>query len=388
MMSDVPLGAFLSGGIDSSAVVAAMSECSSAPVKTFSIGFEEDAFNELPHARLVAERYATDHHEFVVKPDAVAILPDLVWHYNEPYADSSALPTYYLAKLARQHVTVALNGDGGDENFAGYERYRLNRLAARYDRLPPIVRRLVEAGARLSPAFGGPTAFPRRAKRFLADAHEDPRRRYGRWLAIVSNAGKARLYTREFSEAMRSIDSLDLFVEAYATTDASDVVDATLGADVASYLPDDLLVKVDIATMAHGLEARSPMVDHLFMEFAASIPPNLKLHGGRKKHIFKQAIAPLLPAQLLDRPKQGFAVPLERWFRTSLREMTYDTLLSRRSLARGLFRREALARLLDDHVRGRAQWHPQLWGLLVLELWFERFTDGDRETAGDPARHA
>ena len=381
MVADVPIGAFLSGGVDSSAVVALMAESAAHPVKTFSIGFEEDSHNELPYARMVAERYGTDHHEFVVKPDAVAVLPEIVWHYNEPYADSSAVPTYYLAQLARRHVTVALNGDAGDENFAGYERYRLNQLAARYDKIPRFIRRPLEASLRDLPDLGSSSGLIRRLKRFGADAGDERRRRYGRWVTIFSEPAKARLYTPEFRAAVNGSDPVDVLLRAYAATRTHDVVDATLGADVATYLPDDLLVKIDIATMAHALEARSPMVDHRFMEFAASIPSALKLKGGITKHIFKRAVRHLLPPAILERPKQGFGVPLEHWFREPLRDLTRETLLGRRSVERGLFDAREVERLLDEHVRGRSRHDPQLWTLLMLELWFQRFIDASRPVA-------
>ena len=380
--SDVPVGAFLSGGIDSSAVVALMSGLASRPVKTFSIGFEEERYNELPYARMVAERYGTDHHEFVVKPDAVEVLPDLVWHYNEPFADSSAIPTYYLAKMTAQHVKVALNGDAGDENFAGYLRYAANRAAWRYDRLPALVRHGVERAVAALPERGHTRSLYRRGKRFFTAIAEEPRRRYARWVTIFPNAAKAALYTPAFHAATAHVDAIDLLVGAYDAVDADNVLDATLGVDVATYLPDDLLVKVDIASMAHSLEARSPMVDHTFMEFAASLPPSMKLKGLTTKHILRQAVGPLLPRPVLDRPKMGFGVPIDRWFRHELREMAYDTLLSRRALDRDLFRADAVRTLLDDHVSGRTEGHPGLWSLLVLELWFQRFVDGRGAASG------
>jgi asparagine synthase (glutamine-hydrolysing) len=377
MIADVPLGAFLSGGVDSSAVVALMSQLSSRPVKTFSIGFEDQAYNELPFARKVAERYGTDHHEFVVKPDAVAILPELVWHYNEPYADSSAIPTWYLSKMTREHVTVALNGDAGDENFGGYERYLANRLASRWDRVPAALRRPLEWGVRRLPEVGGFRSRYRRAKRFFAAVTEEPRRRYARWIECFPPAWKTELYTPEAAARLAGVDSLEFLLRAYDAAGTDDFTDATLAVDIATYLPDDLLVKVDIASMAHGLEARSPMIDHTFMEFAASIPADLKLAGRTTKHVFKEAVRDLLPPEVIDRPKMGFGVPLDRWFREDLREMAYDTLLSRRSLERGLFRERTVRLLLDEHAQRKRSWHAQLWCLLFLELWFQRFVDAD-----------
>jgi asparagine synthase (glutamine-hydrolysing) len=346
-------------------------------VKTFSIGFEDEAYNELPFARLVAERYGTDHHEFIVKPDAAAILPDLVWHYNEPYADSSAIPSYYLAKLAREHVTVALNGDAGDENFAGYDRYAANVLARHYRRLPRLLRASLEWAGRALPDLGGPRGPVRRAKRFVAAAGDEPWRRYARWVGIFDEASKGALYGPAFQEATVGRDSIDLLRRAYEAADA-DLVDAPLGADVSTYLPDDLLVKVDIASMAHSLEARSPMVDHVFMEFAARLPSSLKLRGRTGKYIFRTALRGRLPDAIVDRPKMGFGVPIERWFRVELRELAYDTLLGRAATQRGLFHPGAVRRLLDEHVAGRRAGHSLLWALLMLELWFERFIDERR----------
>ena len=375
MISDVPLGAFLSGGIDSSTIVALMSRFSSGPVKTFSIGFEEESHNELPYARMVAELYATDHHEFVVKPDAVEIIPDLVWHYNQPYADSSAIPTYYLAKMTRQHVTVALNGDAGDENFAGYERYAANRLAARYQQLPRALRRSLEAGIAALPDVGSFRGRYRRGKRFFEGVAQEPRRRYAHWVSYFPDAWKAELYSPEFLRRVACHDSVGILADAYDRTGTDDPLDATLGVDVAMYLPDDLLVKVDIASMAHSLEARSPMVDHRFMEFAARIPSRMKLNGTSLKHILKAAVRDLLPREIIDRRKMGFGVPLERWFRGELREMMCDVLLGPRAASRGLFRPAAVEQLVQEHLSGRRDRQAQLWCLLSLELWFQRFID-------------
>ena len=375
LISDVPLGAFLSGGIDSGTIVALMAELGAAPVKTFSIGFEEKAYDELPYARQVAERYGTDHHEFVVRPKAVEIFPKLVWHYNEPFADSSAIPTYYLAQLTRQHVTVALNGDAGDENFAGYDRYVANVLAGRYERLPGILRRPLEALVRAIPAQPRSRTLLSRGKRFFEGLAEPPERRYARWVSHFHPNLKAELCTEEFLRAAGGKDSVELLLDVYRASDAPDFIDATLDVDVNTYLPEDLLVKVDIATMAHGLEGRSPMLDHPFMEFCASLPSHMKLRGTVKKYIFKRAVGALLPREIIKRPKMGFGVPLDHWFRHDLREMAQDLLLSPRAVGRGYFRKEVVQRLLDEHVRGVRDWHYQLWNLLMLELWHRTFID-------------
>ncbi len=379
LVSDVPLGAFLSGGIDSSAVVAMMSRASGAPIKTFSIGFDEPEYDELAYARLVAERFGTEHHELVVRPDAAAVLPKLAWHYDEPFGDSSAVPTYYVAQMTRRDVTVALNGDAGDENFGGYDRYVANLLAASFDGWPgsAAVRRLIQHGLRWWKPAGRRTSLLYRARRFLDGLTEAPERRYARWFCHFYGDRKDELLAPDFRASLDGEDALEILLAAYRESDAPDFPDATLGVDVALYLPDDLLVKVDIASMAHSLEARSPFLDHEFMEFAATIPSDLKVRGRTKKYILKRALADLLPAEILHRPKMGFGVPIDHWLRQELREMAYDTLLAPRCLDRGYFRPETLRRLLDEHTRGRANWHYLLWTLLMLELWHRTYIDAD-----------
>jgi asparagine synthase (glutamine-hydrolysing) len=382
LISDVPLGAFLSGGIDSSAVVAMMSHAAGA-VKTFSIGFDEPEYDELRYARLVAERFGTEHHELVVRPDAAAVLPKITWHYDEPFGDSSAVPTYYVAEMTRRHVTVALNGDAGDENFGGYDRYVANLLAASFDRWPGagLLRRAIRWGLRLWPQGGRRTSLLTRGRRFLDGLTEVPERRYARWFCHFYGDRKDELLSPEFRASLDGKDALDLLLAAYRESDAPDFVDATLGVDAALYLPDDLLVKVDIASMAHSLEARSPFLDHEFMEFATTIPSDLKVRGRTKKYILKRALSDLLPHEILDRPKMGFGVPIDHWLRHELRDLAHDTLLGPRCLARGYFRRATVERLLDEHVGGKANWHYLLWTLLMLELWHRTYVDGDGDLA-------
>jgi len=375
LISDVPLGAFLSGGVDSSAIVAAMAGLGGAPVKTFSIGFDEEAFDERPYARLVAGRYATDHHEFIVRPKATEILPQLVWHYNEPYADASAIPTYYLSQLARRHVTVALNGDGGDENFAGYRRYITPGLARAFDRLPAVARRAFGAVARTAPLPSRSDSVMYRGRRWLRRLSDSPEGRYGRRMMIFGPDLKAEVCDAEFLRASGGSDAPRFLPDAFAASDATDWVDRALDADVNCYLSDCLLVKVDIATMAHGLEGRSPLLDHEFMEFAASLPSDLKLHGRTTKYIFKRAVRDLLPADIIDRPKKGFSVPLDVWFRTDLRDMSGDLLLDGRLAQRGYFKPGRVKQLLEEHWRGSGSWHNQLWSLLMLESWHRMFID-------------
>ena len=386
LMSEVPLGAFLSGGVDSSAIVALMAEAMDEPVKTFSIGFDDQTFNELHYARQVAQRYATDHHEFIVTPDALAILPELVWAYGEPYADSSALPTYYVARETRRYVTVALNGDGGDEAFAGYERYLAARLAARYERVPRwlregivalLARRLPESTRRKDPV--------RRFKRFVMAMEASPERRYARWIILLDNLEKERLCTPEFRARMAGIDSLVLLEQAYAAADSPDFVERTQFVDVHTYLPDDLLVKVDVATMTHSLEGRSPFLDHEVAEFAARLPPEYKLRGRTSKYILKRAMRNHLPDSILHRDKQGFAMPVGRWFRHELRPVAYDVLLDPRTLQRGILEGSAVHALLDEHVSGQVNHGYRIWELVFLELWFRTYVDRPRAMLSGPA---
>ena len=384
LISDVPLGAFLSGGIDSGAIVALMAEHASGAVKTFSIGFDQKEYNELPAARLVAQKYATDHHEFVVRPDALSLLPSLVWHYNEPYADSSAIPTFVLSELTRRYVTVALNGDGGDENFAGYDRYYANVLGQHFDRIPRPVRRLMANAAALAPASGNRRGLVSRGRRFLQAGGERREERYIRWVAHFPHGLREEICTPEFLAQVPQ-DPDRVLLDAYRATDATDIVDATLDVDVTTYLPGDLLVKVDIATMAHGLEGRSPFLDHEVMEFAASLPSDLKLRGSIKKYILKSAVAPLLPPELLDRPKMGFGVPIDAWFRGELKEFVADIISSATFRQRGIMRAAVVEQLFRDHVSGEASWHYQLWNVVMLEMWFRAFVDARPRSKADVA---
>jgi asparagine synthase (glutamine-hydrolysing) len=389
MISDVPLGAFLSGGVDSSIVVGLMAQLSGAKVKTFSIGFKEAAYDETSHARRIAERWETDHHEFIVEPDAISILPRLVRHYGEPYADSSAVPTFHVAQTTRRHVTVALNGDGGDESFAGYERYLANHLAERMRSVPGAAV-AARALSRVIPDSIDPKGRARRARRFLAVASRPMAERYPRWLKTFQDEAKTRLYDPEFigllkghgdvllsvaAEVMKcgASSSLALCDGATPTQLPLHPIDAAMAVDVASYLPYDLLVKVDVASMANSLEARSPFLDHEAMEFAARLPVEIKFRGGRLKSLLKRAFADLLPPENVNRRKMGFGVPVGQWFRGPLRDLLRDALLSPRSLERGYFRESEVRRLVDEHLERRADHSFQLWNLLMLELWHREF---------------
>jgi asparagine synthase (glutamine-hydrolysing) len=379
MIADVPLGAFLSGGIDSSAVVAAMSEASSTPVKTFSIGFEEERFDELPIARQVAERFGTDHHEIVIRPDALELLPKIVRHFGEPFADSSAIPSFYLAQATRRHVTVALNGDGGDESFAGYSRYFSNSVAHQLDRLPRWLRLAGREVASRLPPSPDVTSNVNRARRLGASLAMHPADRYARYNCGFAPDERLRLYSGDFAELVSDAPPEAAVRAAWEAASGDHVLDVMLETDVKTYLPGDLLVKMDIATMAYGLEARSPFLDDEMMQLAASIPAGVKMHGGRKKAVLRDALRGWVPDDVLDKPKQGFCVPLAEWFRSDLREMTEDVLLDPGTLSRGYFREREVAGLLESHAARRTDESRRIWALLVLELWH-------REVAERPAQ--
>jgi asparagine synthase (glutamine-hydrolysing) len=333
LRSDVPVGAFLSGGVDSSAVVAAMARLTSEPVKTFSIGFDVGDYDETPYAREVAERYGADHHELILDQRAFDQLPRMVWHYGEPFADSSAVATFALAELAARHVTVALNGDGGDESFGGYARH------AR----PPLPNVATER-----------RYAARRAHRYF----DEPER--------------AALYTPEFAELVAGNDWRAPVEDIYFACDSEDPRERLLAVDAAMYMPDDLFVKMDVATMAHSLEARSPFCDQQLMELAAALPMSMKVGENDPKALLKRAVRPWLPERAIDRPKVGFAIPMEEWLR---RNGVADVLLDPRTLERGLFCGERIETLLSEQRDGVGDHSYQVWSLLVLELWFRTYVD-------------
>jgi asparagine synthase (glutamine-hydrolysing) len=376
LVADVPLGAFLSGGIDSSAVVAAMARESATPVKTFTIGFEHRDFDELPHARHVAELLGTDHHEFVVRPDAIATVPRIVRQYGEPFADTSAIPSFHLAEVTRAHVTVALNGDGGDESFGGYTRYVANRLASRLDVLPPAFRRAAgRAGERLHSSEV--TSLTSKARRLATGLALSPADRYARYQSWFDTAQRDALYTDDFRAATRGPATAEVIARPWLQASGEDVLDVMLEVDALTYLPGDLITKIDIATMAHALEARSPLLDHELMEFAASLPAELKIRGRQKKWILREALRAWLPDDILDRPKQGFMVPVADWFRGELREHVHDVLLDPAAVGRGYFRTGEVRSMLERHGAGAADESKRLWALYVLELWHRDFVDAD-----------
>jgi len=373
LVSDVPLGVFLSGGIDSSTVTALASQVAGERVKTFSIGFEEASFSELEYSRLVARRFNTDHHEMVVRCDIEDLLPKLVWHSDEPSADSSAVPTYFLSKFTREHVKVALSGDGGDEMFGGYETYVAYKVARLYRALPSPLRWAARRIAEALPVSEKKVSFDYKAKRFAAGADFDPLRAHFWWNGTFSEDQKRSLYSPDVAAALVSDDTLRLFESCVAEARQHDMLTQLLHADRLTYLPDDILVKVDRMSMANSLEVRTPFLDYEFVEFVQQIPADWKVHGGQKKHILKRAVAGLLPPETIRRKKQGFSIPVHQWLRTRLRPIVCDALSPRRTEDMGLFRPAAIQQLLSDHFEGRRNNGFEIWGLLILSLWHDQF---------------
>jgi asparagine synthase (glutamine-hydrolysing) len=376
LVSDVPLGAFLSGGIDSGAVVAAMAMESSGPVKTFSIGFEDDRHSELPLARLIAERYGTDHREFVLRPEALSVLPAIVRHYGEPFADTSSVPSFQVAAMAAESVTVALNGDGGDEAFAGYHRYLAEARVARLDRLPAGLRRQIAERGKAAGGRGDSAALRNRLRRLAILSGMSQAERHKQQMSIFDGPGREDLYSDDFKARLATLEAGRAIEGSWTAASSSDALDRLLEVDFNTYLPDDLCFKIDIATMAHSLETRSPFLDQEFVEFAAKLPVDRKLNRGERKASLKAAVRPWLPAETLAAPKRGFGIPSAgEWLRDELRDFASSLLLEDRSLGRGYFRPAAVRSLLDAHISSRANNGPKLWSLMMLELWHREFVD-------------
>ena len=374
LTSDVPLGLFLSGGIDSGTIAALMAAESSAAVKSFSIGFEDQGFDELPFARLVAARYGLEHHEITVKPSAADILPLLVEHYNEPFADSSAIPTYYVSRAARAHITVALSGDGGDENFLGYDHYRDTERWRKADFIPYTIRRQVanvmRGGLERFP-YGNAEAKMLRGWRMFGSLLPD---RYALQTSILKDEEKRAAYTPHFRSLLNGHNG-SAHLTDLPWDESMDDWDWMARHDQHYYLPDCLMVKTDVASMANSLEVRSPFLDHHLVEFAATIPSSLKRDRQGGKAILRRAVQSLLPPEILHKEKTGFGVPLAKWFRTDLRETLRGTLLDDTSAKRGLFKQEFLKRMVNEHIDGRRDWSTRLWELLFLETWFREYVD-------------
>lgn len=371
LISEVPLGAFLSGGVDSSSIVGMMAQISEKPVKTFSIGFNEDTFNELKFARVAAKHFNTEHHEFIVTPDLVEIVDELVWHFDEPFADSSALPTFMVSKLAREFVTVVLSGDGGDELFAGYTRYAIDKKRSGFANLPRSLRKGI-----LQPLS---EALPHGAKgkNFLYNTSLDAVDRYIDSVSYFGKLKKSELYSNALRQNLNgnSDKAEKVFQEIAESILSVNPTDKLLYLDSKTYLPSDILTKVDRMTMANSLEARVPLLDHELIEFVQKIPAELKLKGAETKYIFKKAMEGIVPNEILYREKQGFGVPINEWINSQLKDRIHGVLSEKRTQERGYFNAKYIETLLDEHAKNRRDHSHALWILWMLELWHRQFVD-------------
>ncbi|KPK51646.1 MAG: hypothetical protein AMJ63_11790, partial [Myxococcales bacterium SG8_38_1] len=357
------------GGLDSSLIVAMMARHSSGPVKTFSVGFTSKDFSELPYAQMVAERYGTDHHEIVVEPDMASVIPQFVRHYGEPFADSSALPTWYLCEYTRTGVTVALSGDGGDEAFSGYRRYSHSQTARALRRLPGPLPSL------LAKTLGSiPIPAAQQVRDYGRRLMEPEHVRFLGLAAHIPHEDRMALYSADMRRRYALDRTAIRFGELYAASTATDPVNRLLDLDIQTYLTDDILTKVDIASMAHSLEVRCPLVDQDLMVFAASLPGDVKLRGLQTKLILREVAKPLLPEKILSRRKQGFGLPIDRWMREDLAPLSRDLLLDQTARERGLFDPSAIEALLQQQQRGEPR-GDQIWALMMLELWYREFID-------------
>jgi len=379
LLADVPVGVLLSGGIDSAALTALAAQEAAEPVRTFSIGFEERSFNELSDARLVAERYGTRHRELVLRPDAALLLPALADAFDEPFADSSALPTYLVSQLAAEDVKVALSGEGGDELFGGYYTYVADLLAERAGGLAGLARPLVE---RL-PTSTGRASLDYKAKRFVRGAHLPPLDRHHAWKEIFSSDARSELTGRR-----HSFDPVDLYRERFAETDGAELLARLQDVDRTIYLVDDLLVKTDRASMAHSLEARVPFLDPVVTNFALALPARHRVHGLRKKVLLRKAVAPLVPGRIVRGKKRGFSIPAAAWLRGELEPFARETLSAATLQRQGFFRPEAVTKLIDRHVGGKEDLSRQLWGLLAFTLWHERHVEREPGPLREPSLDA
>ena len=383
LVADVPLGTFLSGGIDSSTLVALTRRVFSGRVKTFSIGFDDPSYDERADARVVARHFETDHTELTVRPDVVDLVPRLVRHFDEPFADASAIPTYYLSQLTRRHVTVALGGDGGDELFAGYATYKADVLARLYARLPgALTRGLVPALVERLPVSEDKVSFDFKARRFVANALQEPGRRHYAWKAFFDDRLKRDILADDVLAAMNGgLDAFPVFARHYDDVAHHDALNRFLYVDTKVSLADDILVKVDRMSMAHSLEVRVPLLDHRVAEFAFGLPGRLKMPGLALKHLLKETMRGLVPDAVLKKRKAGFSVPLPAWLKRELKPLVDEYLAPSRLQREGYFRPAAVSRLVGDHLAGRADYSRNIWALLLFGLWLEQ----SRTALAEPA---
>jgi asparagine synthase (glutamine-hydrolysing) len=374
LMSDVPLGAFLSGGIDSSCVVALMAQVMKEPVKTFSIGFEEGSYNELHYARAIAKHFKTDHKEFILRPRALALSEKLLKHLDEPLGDFSIFPTYLVSQMAREHVTVVLSGDGGDELFGGYDTYLADGMYRRYRKLPAFIRnRLVMPVTTCLPPSEKKKGWRNRLKRFVEGTRYPEDLQHVRWMMFLADEEKSRLYGEALAPLRSQYLPYEYIRHYFAQADSRDYVNRQLYVDIKTYLCDDIMVKVDRMSMATSLEARAPFLDYRVVEYAATIPSALKIRGAKTKYILKKAMAPLLPPEIIKRGKEGFSIPIKNWLREELRPMMLDMLSPARMRRDGFFNADYVQQLVNAHLQGKENHSHRLWALMVFNIWRDRY---------------
>jgi asparagine synthase (glutamine-hydrolysing) len=372
LMSDVPLGAFLSGGIDSSTIVGYMSQSANEPVRTFSIGFEDDTYNELPYADVVAKHFGTKHHVEVLKSDHTDLAEKLVAQFDEPFADTSVFPTYLVSKIASHQVKVVLSGDGGDELFAGYDAYRAEKLDRYYGRLPQSLRRqILPKLAGWLPPQPVKKGLINKVKRMVEGGALDPSLQHTRWMMFLNSSEKNSFYRSDLRATLCDHLTTDLFRAYFEKANCFDRLAQQQYVDVKTYLADDILTKVDRMSMAVSIEARVPLLDYHIVEFALNLPSQMKLRGARTKSILRQAVKKMVPDAVLEKPKEGFSIPMKHWLCTSLKSMMLD-LLSKDSLQKyGYFDHQIVVSWIQEHLEGRANHSHRLWALMVFEMWHQ-----------------
>ncbi len=374
LMSEVPLGAFLSGGLDSSSIVAMMARSSNRPVKTFSIGFTNATYNELPFARAVARQFQTEHYEEIITPDAVQLTERIVGQLDEPFADFSVFPTLMVSEMARKNVTVILSGDGGDELLAGYDAYLADRLARRIARMPLWLRKkILEPAVFAWPPTEKKKGLINKSRRFLEGMRLPAALQHVRWMIFLQQSEKEKLYTPDLLHSLKDQDPYDFILEKFSACSSSDPLDQQEYADIMTYLVDDILVKVDRMSMLVSLEARTPFLDYRLVEFCAALPPALRLAGKQSKYILKQAMRGILPEMILHRGKEGFSIPIKQWMKKELRPLMEEYLGERRLRSSGEFQPAYVQKLMHEHLAGRENHSHRLWALMMYQMWRERY---------------
>jgi len=374
LMSDVPLGAFLSGGIDSSSIVALMSRVMDRPVKTFSVGFKEASYNESEYARTVAEFYGTEHHEFILEANALELTEKLFGILDEPFGDFSIFPTYLVSKMARQHVTVSLSGDGGDELFAGYDTYIANRMANAYAHVPRFLHKgIVAPLLNMIPPTAKKKGLINRAKRFSEGLRLPDDLAHTRWMIFLQAAEKQKLYSADMLSSLNNFDSYGFIRNYFKEAKTEDSLNQQSYVDIKSYLVDDILVKVDRMSMATSLEARVPFLDHRVVEFSATVPSYLKLQRKTTKYLLKKAMADYLPPDILTRSKEGFSIPIKNWIKHDLKDLMMEVLSPGKIKREGFFESTFVEQLKNEHLSGKENHSHRLWAMMVFGIWQDYF---------------